>query len=205
MRLRKAVGPATIILISTLATIVSAAPPLSPVVGDRVGTQSVDSKPAAQPESKSNAANPLDDIAWMKGGTWVAEVKDKEGNVATRIETRIRGSENGHLNKFTTTFIERNRPHLQYEGVYLYDPANKWIAFYYTDSEGNFTRGHAAFANGTLTQDFEIVHANGQADTLRSLVVRDGENAYNWNVMSKKSGDWAEIFRLRYVREKSGD
>ena len=137
----------------------------------------------------------------MKGGTWVAEVKDKDGNVATRIETRIRGSENGHLNKFTTVFVEHNRPHLQYEGVYLYDPANKWIAFYYTDSEGNFTHGHATFSSGTLTQDFEIVHANGQADTLRSLVVRDGENAYNWNVLSKKTGDWKEIIHLRYVRE----
>jgi hypothetical protein len=193
MRLRKAVGPAI------LLTLTMGAPSLSPAFGDRVGiatAQSTDSKATPQP-----ASSPLDDIAWMKGGTWVAEVKDKDGNVATRIETRIRGSENGHLNKFTTTFIEHNRPHLQYEGVYLYDPANKWIAFYYTDSEGNFTRGHAAFANGTLTQDFDIVHANGQADTLRSLVVRDGENAYNWDVLSKKTGDWKEIIHLRYVRE----
>ena len=157
----------------------------------------------AQTPPAAPTINPLDDIAWMKGGTWVAEIKDKDGNVTTRIESRVRGSENGHLIKFTTVFVEHNRPHLQYEGVYLYDPASKQIEFYYTDSEGNFTRGHAAFSGVTLTQDFDIVHANGQADTLRSLVVRDGDNAYNWNVMSNKTGDWKEIFHLRYQREKS--
>src|SRR6185312_10593666 len=82
------------------------------------------------------AASPLDALAWMKGGTWVAEIKDKDGNVQTRIETRIRGSENGHLLKFTTTFVEHNHPRLQYEGVYLYDPQSKQIEFYYTSSAG---------------------------------------------------------------------
>jgi hypothetical protein len=143
----------------------------------------------------------------MKGGTWVAEVKDQEGNVAMRIETSMRGSENAHLVKFTTVFVEHNHPHLQYEGVYLFDPQQKQIEFYYTSADGEFTHGHAAFTGSTrtLTQDFDIVHANGHADTLRSLVVRDGDNAYNWNVMSQKNGTWAELFHLRYVREKSGD
>jgi uncharacterized protein YndB with AHSA1/START domain len=139
----------------------------------------------------------------MKGGVWVSEMKDATGTVVTRIETRIRGSENGQLIKFTTTFVEHNHPLLQYEGVYLYDPQSKQIQFYYTDSDGNYTHGHAAFSGVTLTQDFDIVQVNGQADTLRSLVVRDGDDAYNWNVMSKKSGEWKEIFHLRYVREKA--
>jgi hypothetical protein len=154
-----------------------------------------------------SALNPLDAIAWMKGGTWVAEMKDKNGKVTTRVETRIRGSENGHLMKFTTVFVENNHPHLQYEGVYMYNPQSKQIEFYYTDSEGNYTRGHAAFADATrtLTQDFDIVHTNGQADTLRSLVVRDGDDAYNWNVMSNKSGEWKEIFHLRYARERGAE
>jgi hypothetical protein len=233
MKLRKISGPATLILtivvfLATIAyTTALGAPPLSPAVGDRVGSPAAQSSPSqtsAHPvvagtpeapaaerksanqtpaETKPTPANPLNDIAWMKGGVWVAEVKDATGAVATRIETRIRGSENGHLIKFTTTFVEHNRPHLQYEGVYLHDPQSKQIEFYYTDSEGNFTRGHAAFSGSTLTQDFDIVHMNGQADTLRSLVVRDGENAYNWSVMSNKSGERKELIHLRYVREKS--
>ena len=199
MRLRTVLGPSVLAVVTALfSTSTLAASSLSKVFADGVG---------AQRSASATTANPLDAIAWMKGGTWVAEMKDKDGNVTTRIETRIRGSENGRLIKFTTTFVEHNRPHLQYEGVYLYDPENKWIAFFYTDSDGNFTRGHAAFAEATrtLTQDFSIVHMNGQADTLRSLVVRDGDDAYSWNVMSQKNGQWAEIFHLRYVREKSGD
>ncbi len=166
------------------------------------GRTMVEQPVAAKPAS---AANPLEAIAWMKGGTWVAEMKDNDGNVTTRVETRIRGSENAHLIKFTTVFVEHNHPQLQYEGVYLYNPQSKQIEFYYSDSDGDFTRGHAVFSGvtRTLTQDFDIVHANGQAETLRSLVVRDGEDAYNWNVMSNKTGEWKEIFHLRYVRERS--
>src|SRR3954468_4689249 len=151
------------------------------------------------------AANPLDAITWLKGGAWVAELKDKDGAVATRIESRVRGSENGRLIKFTTTFISHNKPDLHYEGVYLYNPQAKQIEFYYTDPEGNFTRGHAVLADGKLKQDFDIIHMNGQAEALRSYVVRDGENAYNWNVMSNKGGEWKELLHLRYVREGPAD
>ena len=39
--------------------------------------------------SKTPEPSPLTQIAWLTGGTWVAEVKDEKG-VATRIENRIR-------------------------------------------------------------------------------------------------------------------
>ena len=191
MRLPKALGPITFLL----ATLVIMAP-----------AQAQPPSTIAKPPRELTPAeppNPLEAISWMKGGVWVAEIKDKDGAVATRIETRIRGSENGHLIKFTTIFVEHNRPHLQYEGVYLFNPAQKQIDFFYTDSEGNFTRGVGSMSGDTLTQEFNIIHTNGQVDTLRSLVVRDGENAYNWNVMSKKTGEWKELLHLRYVREGS--
>src|SRR5436305_1338504 len=103
MRLRKAMGPATLVLLSTFAL---CAPPLSAHFADRVGasrTSSGQSQTAAKPQSTASPApattapipapNPLNDIAWMKGGVWVAEMKDAAGAVVTRIESRVRGSE----------------------------------------------------------------------------------------------------------------
>lgn len=137
----------------------------------------------------------------LTGGTWVAEIKDEQGT-PMRIENRMRWSENGQLIKFITTFIAHNKPDVHYEGIYAWDPAKKQISFWYTDKDGNLTQGTAAMSGETLTQDFDISNVGGRVDKLRSVIVRDGSDAYNWNVSAPKDGKWAELFHLRYAREK---
>jgi hypothetical protein len=119
----------------------------------------------------------LTQIGWLTGGTWVSEVKDEKGN-STRIENRIRWSDNSQLIKFVTTFITNNKPEVHYEGIYAWDPAKKQINFWYTDKDGNLTQGTAAMSGETLTQDFDITHLNGSADRLRLLIVRDTPDSY---------------------------
>lgn len=68
-----------------------------------------------------------------------------------RIEKRIRWSDNKHLIKFATTFISHNKPEVDYEGIYAWDPAKKQISFWYTDKDGNLTVGTAALNGETLT------------------------------------------------------
>jgi hypothetical protein len=156
---------------------------------------------SAQTPTKPPEPSPLTQISWLTGGTWVAEVKDEKG-IDTRIENRIRWSENGQLIKFITTFISNNKPEVHYEGIYAWDPAKKQIAFWYTDKDGNLTAGTAAMSGETLTQDFDIIHTNGKADKLRSLIVHDTPDSYQWNVSAPKEGKWVEVFHLRYAREK---
>ena len=156
----------------------------------------------AQSAAKSPEPTPLNQIGWLTGGTWVAEIKDVQGALTTRIENRIRWSENKQLIKFATTFISHNKPEVHYEGIYAWDPAKKQISFWYTDQDGNLTQGTAAMSGETLTQDFDIIHINGKADRLRSLIVRENPDSYNWNVSAQKNGQWAELFHLHYVREK---
>lgn len=160
---------------------------------------------SAQSPAPVQPTDPLASIYWLTGGTWVAEMKDAQGIVQTRIENRIRRSENGHLIKFVTTFVSHNKPEVHYEGIYAYDPASKRISYWYTGNDGDLTSGYVTADGNTFTHDFDIAHMNGKVDKLRSVIVRDGDNAYNWNVLSQKNGTWAELFHLRYVREKSGD
>jgi hypothetical protein len=155
---------------------------------------------SAQTAPKPPEPSPLNQISWLTGGTWVAEVKDNQGT-STRIENRIRWSENGQLIKFITTFISHNKPEVHYEGIYAWDPAKKQISFWYTDQDGNLTQGTAAMAGETLTQEFDIMHLNGRTDKLRSLIVRDTPDSYQWNVSGPKDGKWAELLHLRYIRE----
>jgi hypothetical protein len=156
----------------------------------------------AQSRSKPSEPSPLSQISWLTGGTWVAEIKGEQGVITTRIENRIRWSENGQLIKFITTFISHNKPEVHYEGIYAWDPAKKQISFWYTDNEGSLTQGTAAMSGETLTQDFDIAHVNGRTDKLRSLIVRDTPDSYQWNVSAPKEGKCAELLHLHYTREK---
>ncbi|MCU1309449.1 MAG: hypothetical protein JWO20_574 [Candidatus Angelobacter sp.] len=157
---------------------------------------------SAQNTPKPPEPSPLIQISWLTGGTWVAEIKGEPGAVTTRIENRIRWSENGQLIKFVTTFISHNKPEVHYEGIYAWDPVKKQISFWYSDNEGNLTQGTAAMVGETLTQDFDIAHMNGRVDKLRSLIVRDTPDSYQWNVSAPKEGKWAELLHLHYTREK---
>lgn len=153
-----------------------------------------DTKSATQTSPEPMAA-----IAWLVGGTWVSEVKDSSDGSVTKVEERIRWSPNHQAIQFNVDF--NGKPH--YDGFYAFNPATKKIGFYYTNSEGELTIGTATPDDDgkTLHQDFDIVHVNGNTGHVRSMLVRDGENAYEFSVFMQKNGDWQQVFHIRYERK----
>ena len=147
----------------------------------------------------STSPEPLAAIAWMVGGTWVSEVKDPGDGSVTHVEERIRWSPNHQAIQFNVDF--NGKPH--YDGFYAYNPATKKIGFYYTNSEGELTIGTATPDEDgkTLHQEFDITHVNGSTGHIRSMLVRDGDNAYEFSVFLQKNGDWQQVFHIRYERK----
>ena len=142
---------------------------------------------------------PLSALAWFVGGTWMSEVKDPSDGSVTKVEERIRWSPNCQAIVFNVNF--NGKPH--YDGFYAYNPATRKIDFYYTSSEGELTIGTVTpDADGkTFLQEFDIMHANGTTGHVRSTLVRDGENAYEFSVLMQKNGDWQQAFHIRYERK----
>jgi len=145
------------------------------------------------------SAEPLSAMAWFAGGTWVSEVKDPSDGSVTKVEERIRWSPNHQALVFNVDFD--GKPH--YDGFYAYNPATKQIDFYYTSSAGELTIGTVTpDADGkTFHQEFDLMHVNGNTGHLRSTLVRDGENAYEFSVLVQKNGDWQQVFHIRYERK----
>ena len=145
------------------------------------------------------SAERLSAMAWFAGGTWVSEVKDPSDGSVTKVEERIRWSPNHQALVFNVDFD--GKPH--YDGFYAYNPATKQIDFYYTSSAGELTIGTVTpDADGkTFHQEFDLMHVNGNTGHLRSTLVRDGENAYEFSVLVQKNGDWQQVFHIRYERK----
>ena len=152
-----------------------------------------------QPAATKAADSPLAPVAWLVGGAWTSDVKDPQDGSTTHVENRISWAPNGQAIQFVTDF--NGKPH--YNGFYVYNPATKTIAFYYTNSEGELTIGTATPDAGgkTLHQDFDLMHTDGHTGHIRSTIVRDGDDAYWFTVFLQKDGEWAQAFKIRYERK----
>ncbi len=144
--------------------------------------------------------NPLDQIGWMVGGKWVAQVKSQDGSPLT-IETTIRWADNKRSIKFLTVFRSEKETVPRYEGFYGWHPARKSLAFWYFDNRGNFTEGTARADGNQVEQEFEIIQVDGQAQKYRSRILRQGQDAYLWNLYVPKAGEWNEAMSVRYTRQ----
>ena len=144
--------------------------------------------------------SPLAPVAWLVGGTWTSDVKDPQDGSITHVENHITWAPNHQAIDFVTNFD--GKPH--YNGFYAYNPAAKTIGFYYTSSEGQLTIGTSTpDADGkTVEQNFDVMQPDGKTQHIRSTLVRDGNDAYDFSVfMQNKAGEWAQLFKIRYERK----
>ncbi len=151
-------------------------------------------------QSQAEDQNPLNQLAWMMGGTWTAD--GDNGGKPFHVESKLNWTENHRGMKFTTWFLIDGKLVPVYEGLYAWHPAKKKFTFLYTDNHGNLTEGEATMTGDHLEQEFQIVGVDGTAHTLRSTIVRTGPNDYDWNVQHQdKDGKWVVIFGLKYKRK----
>jgi hypothetical protein len=150
----------------------------------------------------SQTQTPLDDFAWLVGGTWIAEVKPAEGKAPLRIESTCRWSENKRQIQFVTHFITPDSDIARYEGFYAWHPGKQKVAYWYTDEKGNFSEGTAAPQGEIVEFELANISATGQVMPIRSEIRREGADAYSWKAYIQKDGEWTEAVSLRYVRRK---
>lgn len=156
----------------------------------------------AKPQSQAPAENPLNQLAWMVGGKWVADGDKGPDGKPFHVESTIEWGDNGHAIKFTTRFREDGKLVPVYTGIYAWHPGKKAIVFLYTDNHGSLTEGQAIVTGDRMEQEFQITGADGVARPLRSTIVRRGPDDYDWAVLHQKDGAWTEMFALKYKRPR---
>jgi hypothetical protein len=154
---------------------------------------------AQVPVPAKGAQSPLAPVAWLTGGTWVTDIKSPQDGSVTHVENHITWAPNHQAIQFVTEF--NGKPH--YNGFYAYDAAKAAIRFYYTAENGDLTIGTTTpdLDGKTLRQEFDIIHCSGTTDHVRSTVVRDGEDEYQFTVFVQQNGQWKQIFQITYKRK----
>ena len=156
--------------------------------------------PAAQSQEQSD--NPLNQLAWMVGGKWEANVDQGPNGKPFHAEWQAKWGANHRTLNFTVWFLTDGKLVPEYNGLYAWNPGKKKIIFVYADKEGNLTEGDAVMSGERLEQEFHIIGTDGTARPFRSTVVRNGADAYDWNVEHQKDGAWEQMFALKYTRTR---
>ena len=150
---------------------------------------------------------PISPLAWLVGGTWVAQGDDMPPGVL-RIETQYRWAATGNFIQFTTQFVGKDgKPNGNYAGNFYYDPATKELAMWYMDRDNAITQGPVGTSpmgmTMAFTQDGASMGAPGPVD-FEAVVTKTSDNSYRWTLAARKggsSGPYKPLFMLDYARK----
>lgn len=92
------------------------------------------------------------------------------------------------------------------ETLFRRDAMARRVGFTYRASDGSVTQGHAEPIEGGLSFPEEHRAADGTLSPIRTIWMRDGDDAYNVTSEIQRGGDWRLMFRMRMERLRpSGD
>jgi hypothetical protein len=147
--------------------------------------------------------NPLEQkLGWIVGGKWVAEARNGPDGKPLRVELVCRWGLNHRVIEFSTSFVSGGKATPTYDGIYVWHPIKKKLAFWYADREGNLTDGEATTDGNRLLQVFRVSKVDGTSKEFRSTIERQGLDAYDWSVSGQKDGAWVVLVALKYSRQQ---
>ncbi|HJZ90849.1 MAG TPA: hypothetical protein VKE40_08235 [Gemmataceae bacterium] len=150
------------------------------------------------PTPSRAANNPLEPLAWLVGGTWVAELPAKGDPLSVHLT--VQWSAHKQYLKYAIVFKTKDADVPQYEGVYFWHPAAKEIRLLQIDRAGQVTESVLTVADGKFTQKNTLTRKDGTKQEQRTELTRDGDDAFRFRALVPKGDDWVEGLNLTYKR-----
>jgi hypothetical protein len=154
----------------------------------------------AQQPAVAKVAKPIATMAWVIGGTWIADASNLGGGMQ-RIETRYDWSDNGSFIRFNTHFVTDKGTLKNYDGNFFYDPSGKTLSMWYMDASGEITQGPMAIEGDVWQMSFHGPDFEGKMADLQVNVLRKSNDLYHWSVSERVGQEWKKLLELDYARK----
>jgi hypothetical protein len=133
--------------------------------------------------------NPLDDIAFLAGGTWQGGGRWPDSTVM-RVDVRYFWGPTRRVLHFETYDLETGERRLLYEGWILFDRTRGKLVQWNVKPTGETDVSEYDHVDST---GFEVVSTN-----TRSSVRRTGPDMFRWELRVPKDGAWTVILNATY-------
>lgn len=143
--------------------------------------------------------DPLRPLAWLVGGTWVAEFKDPKG-IPVAIEVTYSWA--AHKKSISYTHIAKSQGKAvpQIDGLCYWHPGKKHLAIMEVNWLGYVTEEELTQDDKTLRIQSLTVRNGGAMHVRRAEIVREGPDVYVFRGFMPSGNDWVEAFTARYKR-----
>lgn len=143
--------------------------------------------------------NPLDELAWLVGGKWVAEIKTPKGDSMT-VETTFEWSGHKKALKYAIAFKSKEATVPQYEGLYWWNPAKKALTLLQLDRQGNMTEAVLTVEKGKFFQKNTLTRPDGKTQEQRAQFERVNDDTFLFKAFVQKDDEWVEAVAFQYKR-----
>jgi hypothetical protein len=139
-------------------------------------------------------AGDVEQMRWLIGKTWVAEVSDPSEGIS-RIATSYSWGATGNFVQFTTKFLGRGGAiKRSYAGMFYYDPAKRHLFMWYIATDGKIHQGPALAGDGAMTMNFV-----DDGTKYRIELARRDARSYEWQLFAATGNGWKKALELTFL------
>jgi hypothetical protein len=155
--------------------------------------------PLAPHTGPATGSHPLEQLAWMVGGTWTAVTTLPSGDRAT-IEATFEWTSHKRAIRYSVVRKAAGRVMPALEGMCVWHPGRKQLALWEIDADGNLTESTLRAEGRTLSYD-EVIHpADGSSFPVRAEAIRESDDRFSFKAFVEKDGRWPVVFQADYKR-----
>jgi hypothetical protein len=157
--------------------------------------------PARDGQSTAPAANPIEQLAWLVGGTWTTQEQNSDGPpLVVRLNCRWTGTRNAIL--FDVSFLSGDKETSQYDGMYVWHPGKGKFVLWQVNRKGEVAEGELTVNGQEMDQTVHVSHLDGSAHFLKAHYVRLNDNAFRFKASFRvsESDAWQDAVDLVYKR-----
>ncbi len=160
--------------------------------------------PAGARQTAPPAANPIEQLAWLVGGTWTTQEEGAGGApLVVRLNCRWAPTKNAIL--FDVSFLSAGRETPQYDGMYVWHPGKEKLVLWQVNRKGEVAEGELTANGKEMDQTVHVSHPDGTAHFLKAHYTRLDDNAFRFKASFRlsESDAWQDAVDLVYRRNPS--
>ena len=158
---------------------------------------------AAEDAGDKAKASSLAPLAFLTVHDWNAALPDAPDGMKRSIHARFTWSENHQAIRISNQFIVDGKPTPYIDGLYVWNPQQRAILFWYADAEGNLSEGKVNLSEGKLVHDFQEIHRDGKVESFVARVTPLANNeGWDNEILAKKGDNLMPVVKVRYLAEK---
>jgi hypothetical protein len=156
-------------------------------------------------ETSAPAPNPIQQLAWLVGGTWTTREQASDGAppLEVRLDCRWSGTKNAIL--FDVSFFSAGRETPQYDGMYVWHPGKGKFVLWQVNRKGEVAEGELVLNGKEMDQTARVSHPDGSAHFLKAHYTRLDDNSFRFKAFFRlaESDAWQDALDVVYKRSPS--